>query len=96
MQGLASDGAQLAIYDPKVSAAQIMKDLKCPKFEWDHPNGHRAEVAPSDNCSIFTDPYEACKGGHALCVLTEWDEFKSYDFEKIYDSMMKPAFCFDG
>ena len=45
---------------------------------------------------MHTDPYEACKGAHGLCVLTEWDEFKKYDYEKIYDSMMKPAFCFDG
>ena len=29
-------------------------------------------------------------------MLTEWDEFKKYDFEKIYASMMKPAFVFDG
>ena len=96
MQGLASDGAHLAIYDPKVSAAQITKDLNCPKFEWDHPTGHGSGVQASDKVTIFKDPYEACKGSHALCILTEWDEFKDYDYERIYDSMMKPAFCFDG
>ena len=40
--------------------------------------------------------YEAAKGSHALVVLTEWDEFKTLDFEKIYADMVKPAFCFDG
>jgi UDPglucose 6-dehydrogenase len=29
-------------------------------------------------------------------VLTEWDEFKTYDWQKIYDEMQKPAFVFDG
>jgi UDPglucose 6-dehydrogenase len=29
-------------------------------------------------------------------VLTEWDEFKAYDWQKIYDHMLKPAFIFDG
>ena len=29
-------------------------------------------------------------------MLTEWDEFTALDFEKIYASMMKPAFVFDG
>ena len=29
-------------------------------------------------------------------MLTEWDEFKALDFERIYASMMKPAFIFDG
>jgi UDPglucose 6-dehydrogenase len=43
-----------------------------------------------------TDPYEACKDAHALLILTEWDEFKTYDFDKIYASMVKPAFVFDG
>jgi len=28
--------------------------------------------------------------------MTEWDEFKAYDWKKIYDSMKKPAFIFDG
>jgi UDPglucose 6-dehydrogenase len=28
--------------------------------------------------------------------LTEWDEFKTYDWQKIYDAMQKPAFVFDG
>ena len=26
----------------------------------------------------------------------EWDEFKTLDWQKIYDSMAKPAFVFDG
>jgi len=29
-------------------------------------------------------------------VLTEWDEFKSYDYARIFDQMLKPAFIFDG
>ena len=41
-------------------------------------------------------PYEALEGAHALAVITEWDEFKSYDWNKIYDAMQKPAFVFDG
>jgi len=39
---------------------------------------------------------EACKGAHAVAVLTEWDEFKELDFKKIHDGMLKPAFLFDG
>ena len=42
------------------------------------------------------DPYEACEGAHALCILTEWDAFKTYDYERIFKSMAKPAFVFDG
>jgi UDPglucose 6-dehydrogenase len=42
------------------------------------------------------DPYVAASGAHALALLTEWDEYRHLDYKKIYDSMEKPAFLFDG
>ena len=36
------------------------------------------------------------EGAHAIAVLTEWDEFKKYDWQRIYNGMQKPAFVFDG
>ena len=42
------------------------------------------------------DPYEAAKDSHAIAIMTEWDEFKDYDYTRLYDSMVKPAFVFDG
>jgi len=39
---------------------------------------------------------EASQDAHAIAVLTEWDEFKNYDWESIYEKMLKPAFVFDG
>ena len=45
---------------------------------------------------VETDPYEACKNSHAIAILTEWDEFATYDWERIYHNMKKPAFVFDG
>lgn len=39
---------------------------------------------------------QACDGAHGITILTEWDEFKKLDYERIYKSMMKPAFVFDG
>jgi hypothetical protein len=34
--------------------------------------------------SVVKDPYDACDGAHAICVLTEWDEFKHLDFPRLY------------
>ncbi len=42
------------------------------------------------------DPYEAAKGAHAIAILTEWAHFAQLDYEKIFASMVKPAFIFDG
>jgi len=47
---------------------------------------------------ICNSAYDACAGAAALVICTEWDEFKMahLDYQKIYDSMQKPAFIFDG
>ena len=49
-----------------------------------------------ENLEFVDDPYEAAKGAHAVAVMTEWDLYRSLDWEKIYRSMEKPAFLFDG
>ena len=57
----------------------------------------RKDLAGIDGGAEFTEaPYEAAKGAHAVALLTEWDEYKDLDYQKIYDSMSKPAFIFDG
>eukprot|EP00887_Chlorella_sp_A99_P001010 scaffold5.g1010.t1 len=94
-RGLMADGANLFIYDPKVEADQIYYDLGTPKFEWDHPSPRHPPMS-KDVVAIAEDPYDAAQDSHAICVLTEWDEFKEYDYQRIFDSMTKPAFIFDG
>ena len=44
----------------------------------------------------FEDPYEAVRGAHAIALVTDWKEFTSYDYERIFALMEKPAFLFDG
>lgn len=48
------------------------------------------------NVSYEPDPYKAADGSSAIALATEWDEFKDLDYKRIYDSMKKPAFIFDG
>jgi UDPglucose 6-dehydrogenase len=42
------------------------------------------------------DPYRAAVDAEAIAVITEWEAYKKLDFEKIFASMRKPAFVFDG
>jgi UDPglucose 6-dehydrogenase len=42
------------------------------------------------------DPYLAARQAHAIAILTEWPQFAELDYQRIYDSMVKPAFLFDG
>ena len=48
------------------------------------------------NLVFERDPYAAAAGAHAVAVLTEWDVYRTLDYRRIFDSMIKPAFIFDG
>jgi len=80
--------ANIAVYDPKVSEERILADL-------DYLD-HRAIDKNKKRVHSYYDPYAACEGAHAIAVLTEWDEFRDLDWQRIFDSMQKPAFVFDG
>ena len=82
------ENASIHVFDPKVEKHQITKDLA-------YLNVHSSEEIDSF-LTIEEEPYKACENAHAIAILTEWDEFKSYNWQKIYDNMMKPAFIFDG
>jgi UDPglucose 6-dehydrogenase len=50
----------------------------------------------ANRVTFETDPYVAAYKAHAIAVLTEWSQYTELDYERIYDSMVKPAFLFDG
>tara|TARA_B110000046_G_scaffold91586_1_gene99550 strand:+ start:1541 stop:2932 length:1392 start_codon:yes stop_codon:yes gene_type:complete len=85
---LIEEQANIKVYDPKVTKIQMMSDLNylSTRSEKENENFLHSEV----------NPYNALKEAHAVAVLTEWDEFKAYDWQRIYDNMQKPAFVFDG
>ncbi len=60
--------------------------------------GHVAEDLGGLAAGVKTtaDPYEAARDADAIILLTEWEQFKGLDYEKLYKSMRKPAFLFDG
>ena len=60
-------------------------------------NNARTDLAAeSANLQFAADPYTAAKGAHAVAILTEWKEYKTLDYKKIFAAMEKPAFIFDG
>ena len=85
---LINEQANIALFDPKVSQKQVLSDLNY--LETRRAEENEKHITSHENA------YEACKNAHAIAVLTEWDEFREYDWQKIYDSMLKPAFVFDG
>jgi UDPglucose 6-dehydrogenase len=83
VRDLLAEQANVVVYDPKVPAEEIVTDTL--------GKGHS-----NSRLSVAKTALEACEGAHAVAILTEWDEFKTLDYKKIYGGMMKPAFLFDG
>ena len=85
---LLNEQANIAVYDPKVPSNKVYSDLNYLQTRSQEENQNLVET--------FDNPYEAVKDAHAVAIMTEWDEFKTYDWKKIFNLMKKPAFIFDG
>jgi len=80
---LLTEHAKVSVYDPKVPADEIKMDVLGKGVE-------------NPRLTVAKDAYEACAGAHAIAIVTEWDEFKTLDYAKIFAGMPKPSFLFDG
>ncbi|MFD2943375.1 UDP-glucose 6-dehydrogenase [Flavobacterium notoginsengisoli] len=85
---LINEQAGVCVYDPKVNQKKILADLDYLET--------RSAAENAASIKSFENAYETCQGAHAIAVLTEWEEFIEYDWQRIYDAMQKPAFVFDG
>jgi len=89
-QELMRDKAEIHVYDPKVTKERILEDLKIVADS-------KAEFkAMKKQIHFHTESYSAMSKAHAIAILTEWDEFKSFDWREVFEKMLKPAFVFDG
>merc|ERR1712078_843657 len=88
---LVEEQARVHVYDPQVSRESMFAESK-------YTLNLSEETKPGLGELVVTSPdaYTAAEGAHAIAILTEWDEFKTLDYKRIYDSMQKPAFLFDG
>jgi len=83
VRDLLSEHASVSVYDPKVPAHEITAAAL-------------GKGVANPLLTVAKDAYEACAGAHAIAIVTEWDEFKTLDYAKIFAGMPKPAFLFDG
>lgn len=90
---LLQDQAEIHVYDPKVTKAQIVKDIEYLAAQ-KQDEASLPEIL--ERLHFHSNPYEAMDNAHAIAILTEWDEFTTYNWEKVNKCMHKPAFVFDG
>ena len=82
------EGANLQIFDPQVSKEQITIDLGSEPKRFLDKNDYSRWL-------FCNDVYEAAHSADALVILTEWEEFKNLDWEKISVLMRTPSWLFD-
>ena len=80
-KNLLKEGAILNFYDPKVNENRIFENFEDSELK---------------NLFVYESALSAAKEADAIIVLTEWDEFKTLDWESIYKCMRKPAWIFDA
>ncbi len=85
---LIDEGAEIYVYDPRVSYEQMIEDLNYVSS--------RTKLENKKFLKFCSDPYEACNNSHGIAIVTEWDEFKNYNWKKIFEKSIKPASIFDG
>jgi UDPglucose 6-dehydrogenase len=83
VRDLLAEHANVVVYDPKVPAAEIQSDVL-----------GKGQI--NARLTVAASAEEAAKDAHAIAIVTEWDEFKTLDYTKIFEGMHKPAFLFDG
>jgi UDPglucose 6-dehydrogenase len=86
---LLEEGCFINVYDPQAKKDEFVREF-C--------NYLVDEILTSDILSrinFHESAEKACAGSHAAILLTEWDEFKTLDLAKIFESMKKPAYFID-
>jgi len=80
---LINEGAFLFLYDPKAE-----KEARRIFFSSSRPS-------KTENLKLCEDVYQAVDGCDCACFLTEWNEFKKLDFEKV-KKLMRYSLIIDG
>jgi UDPglucose 6-dehydrogenase len=95
---LLHDKAEIHIFDPQVNPSQVYAGLDFLQH-YRREDNQATALTPEEIKQLVTvhnTPLQAMQNAHAIAVLTEWDEFKTYDWQRVYNNMLKPAFVFDG
>jgi len=84
VKNLIRNNIKVNIYDPLVSKQTILNDL----------NGELASNL--SKLKICTSIKSSLSESYGICILTEWDEFKKFDFKKTINKLTKPKVFIDG
>ena len=82
---LLNKNIKIDVYDPKVKQSQVDFDLSNLNPDYD-----------KSMVNFIEEPFLNISKYNIIAIMTEWDEFKNYDWEKIYKKTKKPSYIYDG
>jgi UDPglucose 6-dehydrogenase len=74
---------------PSLSIIQALEDAGARIAAYD-PEGMKAAAALLPKVNFGTSAYDVALGADALVIVTEWNEFRSLDFDRLHASMKTP------
>ena len=86
-KNLIENGAQININDPKVNNKQIEKELSIKEFE-QHP-------ISNGRWNFEKDIFKSATNADAIIIITEWQEYRELNWQKLSNLMRKPVWIFD-
>jgi UDPglucose 6-dehydrogenase len=91
---LLKKGALLNIYDPKVKSSKILNDLTINLKSLKYSENEIKDLV--ERINIFDDILSASQNVDAISILTEWDEFKEFNWHNLLKGEDYPRYIFDG
>ena len=92
---LLDEGANVYIFDPVIKESQVISDLK---NIWKNKKLDKYQINRRlKNVKYIKDPQKTIMNKtSAVAIITEWNEFKKYDWEKIINKSNNKILIFDG
>jgi UDPglucose 6-dehydrogenase len=75
---------------PAISIITALKDGGARIHAFD-PEGMEQARAVLNNLTFFYDPYSCCEKADALVIVTEWDEFRALDLDRVKSTLAAPV-----
>jgi UDPglucose 6-dehydrogenase len=80
---------------PSLTIARSLDSLGARVVGYD-PVAAKAAARRLPSLKVVFDPYEALRGAHAAVVVTEWEEIRTLELERVAALMEKPKVLVDG
>ena len=84
---LLTEKAKIRAYDPVVRSLDLIA-----KGNELIANDSKLRALSSKLITYCKDPYEAAKGAHALVIMTEWNQFRNLELERLRKLLKEPYF----